>query len=308
MEPQISPFEPVLDQLLSLNPWAVPLWKMRRKLVDEQRWNIRFRNQAGNETTDAWLSEFRRERIKASRTRLMSCRSQWETWSSETKRLLSSYELKDEFPRYAAGSGTLSETMPPYGIDSLWADMHLLADVDLSGEVFEKTVDLKGYIFPASLLAAGIRAEQYFNIDAAKLGSHSTFAMSRFNMESSFQDVMFGSWCGFVGTQFHATTTFENSRFGFEGSFSGTSFQGAVSFKCAVFEGSAPFCGAHFQKSADFSNAHFLGRTDFGDSTFDNGAIFEDTWFPDIVCVHGLSKDVIQAIVSADHAKTRGMQ
>lgn len=305
---EISPSAAIFSELLILNPWAVDLWERKTTLVSQGAWNLHSLNQAGNKLTSEWLDEFKDKRRAATRSRLEGPRNDWDIWSSETQKLITPLRNRPDFPRYLVGSKVWSNKLSEYTIGSLWADIHLLADADLSNEEVQEALDISGFAFPASLHAGGMSALKEFRAEHAKFGDHTSFHCCVFAGETSFRNALFGSWNGFAMAEFLSSATFEGAKFGFEGSFTATAFWKSVNFKNALFEGSAPFCGANFRGEPDFSNTRFMGQTDFSDATFSNGAIFDDAWFPDTVLVHAIAEDVIDAIRKADHSKSRPMR
>ncbi|NUB46323.1 hypothetical protein GEU84_018175 [Fertoebacter nigrum] len=150
---KISPNSKIFAELVSLNPWSSALWEERAALIGQRKWNMKYRNQAGNGATLEWSKRFMAARTAATRTRLEGSTAGWNAWSKSTADLLSLLRGRTDYPLYMIGSQSGSEEMPDYSFSFFLADVHLLADAELSNETFSEDVDISGYSFPASLWA-----------------------------------------------------------------------------------------------------------------------------------------------------------
>lgn len=78
---------PIFQELLKLNPWAVPFWAERAKLIAAQRWNVNAISQGGNEETKAWMTRFLATRAEATLAMLLEASDVFDDWNLQTRAL-----------------------------------------------------------------------------------------------------------------------------------------------------------------------------------------------------------------------------
>lgn len=304
----IQPNSATFDDLLRINAWAHESWSARQSLVQRQVWNMSYRNQAGNKETADWLNKFNVERRRATRVRLNEPREFWRSWTAATGFILEELNRSFEVPEYLIGSRYNGTDMPPYDLSFFIADVLLLADSDLTDEIFTETLDISGYQFPSALHAFNLKCGAPFIAENTSFGDHTQLTFCKFMHEVSFKRTRFGKWNNFLASNFQKTANFEMTRFGFEGSFTAARFEEDVSFSKAVFEGTAPFCGAYFSSNVDFSDTVFMGNVDFGNVSFKSSANFEGADFQSAVCTTRLPRRIrlmIEGSIKSESRSTR---
>jgi hypothetical protein len=161
----------------------------------------------------------------------------------------------------------------------LASDVEFRRIVDLTGDHFRGSVDLRGAIFDdAFLLGAG---EQASRIDGSAQFPLSTFRDraafdgSVFSGDADFSGATFMTDVSFADAMFRAAATFEFASFGGNTSFSSTGEQlatsgaGSSSEPCsAQTTQGISFLGATFRGAADFRQRDFCGDADFRSSAF----------------------------------------
>jgi len=165
---------------------------------------------------------------------------------------------------------------------------NFVASVDFSGRLFDKSLDMAGFIFPAE----------------------TRFDKSQFASSVWLNDVRFIGPCDFIAAEFCGETVFEGAAFQEKSTFDdavfrcpvqmrNTSFGGAVSMLRLRSLSDIWLAGSNFFSTADFRSStfggavglhrcHFRHAVYFGDSRFNDTASFEQTTFEELADFTGV--------------------
>jgi hypothetical protein len=279
-----------LDSLLTLNPWAEPVWAECRALADAAQSRL-----AAAQFDPAARRTIHDARTPAAVQRVRSGAGAWNRWA------IAMLEWAAEKP------------MAPDAA-ALW---HALARADFSQTRWDGGLDVAGFVFPgaASWRAAAVAGDVW--LQAAQIVGDCDFSGARIGGEwnaerahlrrgvwldgaqvagavslrsakidgpltlndahfkASFwarglalttvdaRNAAFDADAGFGGAIIAGPARFASARFGGHAGFGETVFKDAADFANARFAGSAWFEGAQFLGPADFSLARFAGPMRF---------------------------------------------
>jgi uncharacterized protein YjbI with pentapeptide repeats len=166
----------------------------------------------------------------------------------------------------------------------------VLGAVDLTGTVFEQSVDFSKTVFVKPLTLDQVRVDfEAFFIDAefhqpvdfsdVTFGTHSRFHSAVFHGPVTFADATFTGVAEFLEVEFHQGANIARAVFsagaGFSGSvfngladFSNVTFEHEIYFRFTKFTEAVSFQGAQFHSVVDFTNARFDGEQDFSGAVF----------------------------------------
>lgn len=303
--------DPVFDDLLALNPWAIDLWGLRLDLIRNKTWNVNSINQGGNAETRAWLEQFFQKRSDATLARLVGPASDHDSWAREVgliaRNVFADVDLKNAWvgssmQQFSDGSSlanTDSKTNE-YTIGQFKADFLLLSQASLRALEIKEHIDISGRFFPIGLDLARANFLEPLNAKGTKFGPFSDHSSVRFN-SADFSRSEFFDQAYFTMTKFEGFARFQDVIFHGPASFHATLFSKAAFFNGCRFEHSTGFCGAKFEEAVDFSEAVFNGDTTFEDSMFGASVEFRDSTFPGRVYVGRIPKNVKQRILDANH-------
>lgn len=186
-----------------------------------------------------------------------------------------------------------------------------MGDADLSGLVFEDTVNLTGTKFEDINFASAVFSQGAFfdqvevsgdaNFEGAHFKRDASLAGSRFSGAAemnftAFDDYVYFADSAFLGSLHISSSSFQgfadfygarisrdficlNTEFGDGAGFMSTEFGGDANFGMSSFAGYTSFEGSVFRGDANFALARFDKAVYFGDITFEGDAVFGLTQF-----------------------------
>lgn len=269
----LSPTSPFFEELLALNPWAIPHWEARLALIDRQEWNLSSLNYSGNSATQRWLADFLPDRSRATLARLRG--GGHVAWNAEIYRivvpLLRSPDLADVWPgspmKPVRGGALVntSEIVEGYSPGQFLADVLMLGQASLHEVTENDPLDLSELAFTVGLRIYGGEIRD-INLREARIGP--------------FSDVItrFGR-CDASGAEFYGNISFTTSRFMNDALFPSASFMGGCSFSAVQFDAASDFTGAQFDWSVQFAGTVFGETAIFDEAVFNGDATFEHSTF-----------------------------
>jgi len=154
---------PIFQERLKLNPWAVPFWADRAKLIAGLRWNVNAISQGGNIETKAWMTRFLATRSEAILAMLLEASDVFDDWNLQT-RALAMVVFEDpgiDASRIGVpllnqdetgGATSNAAIVSTYTNGQFLADFLLLAQASLRGLVFTEPQTFSSGHFPWALI------------------------------------------------------------------------------------------------------------------------------------------------------------
>ena len=166
----------------------------------------------------------------------------------------------------------------------------MLGEVDFTGTVFQRSIDLSKTVFVGPLKFSKVRVDyegffigsqfdQAVDFSHVAFGTHSRFHKADFRDDVTFADAHFAGVAEFLEVAFRQGADFSRSHFASGTGFSGSVFEGRADFSAVTIDQEIYFRFTEFKQPASFQKARFRDVVDLTNAKFDGGVDFSGVKF-----------------------------